>query len=112
MLSIFLDSWYYKEWTLVAYNFIYFNALSGQSAYFGTGSWFDYILKYPLILTFSMYGFIIFGIYKSLCKTGADNVFRKNSFHLLSAVYFTYTTVLSLVGHTDYRFTTPLYYIT
>jgi hypothetical protein len=54
LLSFGLDSWYYGKWTSTAYNFLDFNVLSGQSAYFETNSPLNYILSYPISQTLTL----------------------------------------------------------
>jgi hypothetical protein len=99
-----LDSWYYGRWTSTAFNFLKFNVLSGQSAYFGTSSNLTYIITYPLSQYPALYPFLIIGIY-SYIKTHS----YERTFPLIGSVFVTYLCILTKIGHKESRFMLPLY---
>lgn len=66
MMSIALDSWYYGKFSLPAMNFLKFNVLSGQSKYFGTHSFLNYWVLYPLTQLAALYPFFVHGIVLNL----------------------------------------------
>ncbi|KAM3137750.1 hypothetical protein pb186bvf_010170 [Paramecium bursaria] len=101
--SIIIDLLYFKKFTSTFYNFLEFNLLSGQSAFFGVKEPTWFIFKGIPYVCLGWIIFFILGIYHDIQL----KIYKGKSLRFLYYMLFTIT-ILSLSAHKEDRFLLPL----
>ena len=91
-----MDSWYFGKFTVTAFNFLYFNLLTGGSEFYGRNPVHWIISEGMPVVYTSMLPLLIFGIYKT-----------RRSLHTISYLFALF--MISTSPHKEYRFLLPYF---
>lgn len=99
VIEIFVDRWFYGEWSLAAWNYFKVNIIQGKVSEFGINPWWYYFYEIFLkaIPPFSI-----------LIITNAILFWVYYPKHIVTWITVPFVLVHSLIGHKDVRFLFPL----
>ena len=111
LLSILVDRFYYRLWSLPPLNFLRFNVVQSLSVFYGNNDWHYYLSQgYPLLLTTSL-PFAAIGIYQAVQNPdtfdSASAISRTTLSHL-ATICLVVPLALSAISHKEVRFIHPL----
>lgn len=99
LIGIFIDRWFYNEWTITIWNYFNVNIIQGKASGFGTQPWYFYITEtlkqgLPPFSIFLILGFLILfiGKYKSV----------------FTWTLLPFILVHFIIGHKEFRFLFPI----
>jgi GPI mannosyltransferase 3 len=95
--SVLIDRVGFGQWTVVVFNFVQFNVLSGSADFYGVHAWHWYVSNGWPTMLFTCTPLLFVGVYVAHREQRAP-------FYIMAAT----TAVYSLLGHKEFRFVMPL----
>lgn len=98
-ISLFVDYWGYREWTLAPLNYFNSNIVNDKASEFGIFPWYEYFI-FTLHKTFAPIGLVILGAWGAFCYLKPK--------HLITWLSIPFFLLHVLVPHKELRFLFPL----